>query len=259
MKLLTLTSIVLISIGAQAQAFYKTYKTNDFQTMLKSGVVYIDGGTEEDSTFIAAFEKYWDSCPFKVVDPEEGDKITTNDFVFVPGEETLIAEASQLQGEGINKYLTIGYLMNNGFGLEPESEAGIKLIVAFMNSCIQQIDDKEISGRSGQVNDRLEKIYLKESAYDSGKTLLVVGDNKNSIKIESLTKLGMKCKEVTEKEFNEIDEEDYKDYYILYVDSRDFFTFSIFDLEDMKLVLTHRDSSTAIRSVKESIIKKWIS
>lgn len=257
MKSLLISLFIIISYGTYSQAFYNTYKTEGFQDMMQKGIVYIYTGASNEELIVNALKKYWNACPYHIAEVNDGEKIYEDQFILAPGSETLIAKAKLLSNDEINKYSTIGYIMENGLGLGYFSQRGADLNIAFMNACIKQINEHQIGGRSGQVNDRLEKIFLESGNYDPSKTLLIVGFSKPYISTTRVAKLGIKYKTMSIEDFEEIDEEELKGYYLLYTDPRDFFTFSIFDLEKMELALTHRDSTTGMKTVNIGILKKW--
>jgi hypothetical protein len=153
MKILLLSLVTFFSLEASSQAFYRTYKTDNFQNLIKHGIVYVKKGDSSDSLFVNAIEKYWDVSPYRIVDPQKEDKVTEDELVFIPHHEMVIVQAKMLKHQEISKTRTVGYTLNNGLGLDSSSEVGINLNVAFLNSCVNQINKNKIAGKSGQVND----------------------------------------------------------------------------------------------------------
>ena len=255
MKILLLSVITLFSLEANSQGFYRTFKTDDFQSLIKAGITYVQKGDSTDSLYIEAFKKHWTVCPYKIVDPSK-DTIHKEDFIFIPGQEIIIVKAKMIRHDVISKTRIIGYTVNNGFGLDPNSKTGIIYNVAFMNSCVNQINKNKISGRSGMVNDRLEKIFLQDR-YDKSKTLLVINENIGKISVSDALKLGIKAKAISKEEYLLLNKNELKNYYLLYVDHKDFLTFSIFDIEQKELVFTHRYSNTGVRKIKIGTLRNW--
>lgn len=255
MKKNTLVLLFILSITSlYAQIFHKGNTDSEFINLKSSGITYIKTGDEVfDGAVLQALKEYWKVTPFKVKEknaPFNDDDVvlfsailsTYNGYNTFKENVMGVVTGSYIKQDKFTKMNTIGFISMNGFN-QKQSTKDIKAYIGYvirgLNDCILTIKTNNVVGSglpfyrgvSNSINPSVKGLKTK--------TLLIVGETKELVKIKDLNKSGIKYKMITEQEFQEMSKVELAKYYLLYFGVNSYTVVSIYEASTKKIVFTH--------------------
>ena len=250
---------LLLPISFYGQSIYKSYSSKEFKALAIKGITYLRGTDEvRNKTIEEAMAKHWTISEFKAVEAND-NSVSSNTIVLIEltltrtVEEGMLTTTStemilamikmgDLLKKEVGKYDAIGFICINGFNQKEkfsENNRYMGLAIGALTQCVEQIKRKKIMGKGLAFYKKLGEAINPSVAVLEGKTLLVVGDTYNYVQTKPLDKAGIKYRQITEKQFENLSQEQKEKSCLLYFGYNSYTDICIFDLKDNSLIYTY--------------------
>ncbi|MBL1279310.1 MAG: hypothetical protein COA33_003520 [Fluviicola sp.] len=268
MKNVLLIIFTIICTTAIGQVFYKSAGKKDFKLLMDNGVTYIKTGDPvKDGYYIDAIEKYWKVTKVRIFDPLDEDneeKLSNDDIVFYnaslsgSGDIFCLIKLDFLIKKTVSKYATIGYITINGFSQTSKNLSEtlfIDQLIIGLNSTVDVISEDNIKGGGVGLYSKIFAKTLPKVKSLKDKTLLIIGNTKNYISTKALEKNGIKYKEISIEEYEELYQDDLTGYCLFYFAYNTYTEVAIYDLENNELIYTRHFASAKLKLTLVDIAK----
>ncbi len=253
------------------QVFYKAANDRDFKEMIKNGVTYMpSGNSNTDNAYIYALRQNWKATDLKIFDSEKPELFTGGIVIteaYIDGSERVLSivnfgyfqnKDKNRLSRPLSKYVTIGYILINGFNLSADEEAMIAFseqTIRGLNDGVEIIKNNNIKKNGVSLYKEIHDEILPRAKVLQTKTLLIADVMERYIDLKALTKKGIKYKVISHKEYASLKKDELSNYCLMYFARNSYTEISIYDLENNDLIYT-RHFASAKYSFSSSDISK---
>lgn len=251
MKHTSLFILLFISIQAIGQTFYKGVSNDDYESLMKNGLNYVQTGDENTDALVEnALKAHWKITPYKIIAKANAESLKGDDIqlVFLANEvfpiplELAIVSTESMQKKGFDLYGTIAIANITGFSAGVLSQENINqflpLLISAFNDMADKMNTHKIDKRGLPYFNQMNELYLPNAKALKTKTLLIIDSDKSNVNESELKKAGIKYSFMTTEEFTKIPTAEYGDYCVLYLNAGQFTDITIFNLEDQSIAYT---------------------
>lgn len=255
MKIITLVITLLLVNLSFGQVIYKASNNGAFKNMIKNGINYVLTGNQHlDTIMTRALAESWKVSPVKIVESGSLKSLKNTDIVVTYGQSEgnnsiIFVEYAEIRRTTTrSKYAAIGYVVLAGFDnnsfLQLDKPHYFNQAVKMFNDVAICVDKYHLTGKYKKLSTGVCKKLQTEFATEKvkRKTVLIISETKNHIKLDNFKKNAIDYKLVSYEEYEEILNSDEKDQYLLfYLGIESVYTeVSFIDLSNGQLVYSKR-------------------
>jgi hypothetical protein len=265
-KIITLAITLLLANLSFGQVIYKASNNGAFKNMIKNGITYVLTGDQQlDTIMKQALAESWKVSPVNIIESGSFKSLKNTDIVVTYGQSEgnnsiIFVEYAEIRKTTTrSKYAVIGYVVLAGFDnnsfWQLDNPLYFNQAVKMFNDVALCVDKYNLTGKYKKLSNGIGKKLHAEFANEKvkSKTVLIISETKDHIKLDNFKKNGVNYKLVSYEEYQEILDSDEKEQYLLfYLGIESVYTeVSFIDLSNGQLVYTKRaaDYGSEIKKV----------